>query len=605
MADFKDVVKALAENNKKQDQTTDSVDRLRYVFEEHFKFLKRQIKDQEEAAAEAKKVQRQAQSSPVLSTLKSSSQQQGGGLNLGMLLSRAGLLSGFGALVGALEGLRGWELAAIKNIDSIGAGLKALIPTSVVSSLRQAFVNQRASILRTFGFDATLKAFGSTDDASLKTPLLTQITDAFKGLRQEFMLKYFGIGIDGKATVNVTGPGKALLAIEDGFAKIIGPFKSLGDGITKFLAGTGKAIVDFIEPFMKGASKFASLFGKILWPIGVVMSIFDGVGAYQTKEGDTYDKFAAGISAALGDFIGAPLNLLKSLLSKVFKLIGWDSAAETLDNVDIEKGLKGMFETVLGIPKKLFNWVGTLFSDPAEAGKQAWKTFLTGLGFAAEGIDKLTDVLMIIPNKFFNWIGSFLGWTDPENPIDIKQKVVDWTVDFFSYLSSWLPNISEIGKQIKDSVVSILPDWLKDYLIGSGTVDEAARKLQIAEYERVLKTIDKNNDNIITSEEYEEAVTGRANSNKRIQLRNALINLKELRGDEIPSSTLMEKGGQSITINNIEAPTPPTPFPFAPPTGSSDKKYLPGSGMSATDLRYEKKYMSMQGFGLAIGQVHQ
>ena len=590
MADFKDVVKALAENNKRQDKTTDSVDKLRYVFEEHFKFLKRQIKDQEEAASEAKKVTRQAQSSPK------NGSQQGSGLNLGMLLSKGGFLAGFGALVGALEGLRGWEVNAIKNIDSIGAGLKALIPTSVVSSLRQAFVNQRASILRTFGFDATLKAFGSTDDAELKTPLLTQITNAFKGLRQEFMLKYFGIGVDGKATVNITGPGKVLLAIEEGFAKIIGPFKSLGDGITKFLTGTGKAISTFIEPFMTGASKFASLFGKILWPIGVVMSIFDGVGAYQTKEGDTYDKFAAGISAALGDFIGAPLNLLKSLLSKVFKLIGWDSGAEALDNVDIEKGLTNVFETILGIPKKLFNWVGTLFSDPAEAGKQAWKTFLTGLGFAVEGIDTLTDVLMIIPNKFFNWIGSYLGWTDPENPIDIKQTVIDWTVDFFNYLSSWLPNISEIGKQIKDSVVGILPDWLKDYVMGSGTVDEAAKKIQIAEHEKILKKIDTDGDNVITSAE----LRGAEGYGPRSDLSNAIMGLKELRGEEIPTYGAMRQGGQSITINNIDNSNNSQQSI----AGSSDKKNLQGSGMSATDLRYEKKYMSMRGFGVAIGQVY-
>lgn len=39
-------------------------------------------------------------------------------------------------------------------------------------------------------------------------------------------------------------------------------------------------------------------------------------------------------------------------------------------------------------------------------------------------------------------------------------------------------------------------------------------------------------------------------------------------------------------------------------SGSSDKKYMQGTGMSAVDLRYEKKYMSMHGFGLAIGQVH-
>jgi len=39
-------------------------------------------------------------------------------------------------------------------------------------------------------------------------------------------------------------------------------------------------------------------------------------------------------------------------------------------------------------------------------------------------------------------------------------------------------------------------------------------------------------------------------------------------------------------------------------TGSSDKKFLQDTAMSSVDLRYEKKYMSMRGFGLTIGQVH-
>jgi len=595
MADFKDVVKALAENNKKQDQTTDSVDKLRYVFEEHFKFLKRQIKDQEEAASEAKKVQRETRSSPGAASKQGPNNL---GLNLGMLLSKGGAFAGFTALVGALEGLRGWELGYIKKLRSL--------PSSIIGVISKGMDNVRLSVLRRiFGIGPEGKVIDylNTKGEKIGTQTITvtqAVEDALQSLRTKF-LNVFGIGADGKLITIRDAEGnfkKNIIGrVTFQIGRLLRPLVRISEGVAKFATGTGKAIFEFMRPFMTGASKFASLFGKILWPIGVVMSIFDGVNAYQTKEGDTYDKFAAGISGALGDFLGAPANLLKSLLSWAFKEIGWDSAAETLDNVDIEKGLKDMFETILGIPKKLFNWVGTLFSDPAEAGKQAWNTFLTGLGFGVEGLDTLTDVMMIIPNKIFNWLGSFLGWTDPENPIDIKQKVIDWTMDFFTYLSSWLPNISEIGQQIKDSVVGVLPDWLKDYLIGSGTVDEAARKLQIAEYERILKTIDKDNNNIITSEE----LKGAEGYGPRLDLSNAIMGLKELRGEEIPTYGAMQQGGQSITINNVDNSVKTQ---SGPPAGSSDKKYLQGSGMSSVDLRYEKKYMSMRGFGVAIGQVH-
>lgn len=132
--------------------------------------------------------------------------------------------------------------------------------------------------------------------------------------------------------------------------------------------------------------------------------------------------------------------------------------------------------------------------------------------------------------------------------------------------------------------------------MGSGTVDEAAKKIQIAEHERILKKIDTDGDNVITSAE----LRGAEGYGPRSDLSNAIMGLKELRGEEIPTYGAMRQGGQSITINNIDNSN--NSQQSVP--GSSDKKNLQGSGMSATDLRYEKKYMSMRGFGVAIGQVH-
>ena len=67
--------------------------------------------------------------------------------------------------------------------------------------------------------------------------------------------------------------------------------------------------------------------------------------------------------------------------------------------------------------------------------------------------------------------------------------------------------------------------------------------------------------------------------------------IAELQGT-LPLST-----GQTINVN-VDKSSHQTV------SGSSDKKYLQGTGMSPVDLRYEKKYMSMRGFGVAIGQVH-
>lgn len=596
MADFKDVVKALAENNKKQDQTTDSVDKLRYVFEEHFKFLKRQIKDQEEAAREAAKGKRESRSAPA------SVSKQGPnnlGFDLSMLLSKGGALAGITALVATLEGLRGWELKYITQLRSL--------PSSIIGTISKGMDNVRLSVLRRIfgiGADGKVIDYLNTKGQKIGTqtiPVAQAVQDSLQSLRTKF-LNVFGIGADGKLITIQDAEGnfkKNIIGrVTFQIGRLLKPLMRVSEGVASFATGTGKKLFEFLRTIGAGAGGWLRLFGNILKPLGFFFSIKEGYDEFMASDkASILEKSTDAIGAALGDFIGAPFDLLKSLTSKVFKMIGWDEAAKTLDAVSIEENLKLAFQTILDVPRELFNWVKTLFSDPAEAGKQAWKTFVTGLGFGLEGLDTLTDVMMIIPNRIFNWLGSYLGWTDPENPIDIKQTVIDWTVDFFNYLSSWLPNISEIGKQIKDSVVSILPDWLKDYVMGSGTVDEAARKIQIAEYERILKTIDKDNNNVITSEE----LKGAEGYGPRSDLSNAIMGLKELRGEEIPTYGAMRQGGQSITINNIDNSNNSQQSI----AGSSDKKYLQGSGMNATDLRYEKKYMSMQGFGLSVGQVHQ
>ena len=316
------------ENQKKATYAVrDEVQRLTTLFNKFFLAQKAAEGDKLEADREKRKV-KDNQQRAMGSASSGSGGKVGGSLKeliqgMGGLTSLGTITAGLAATTAALAGLRGWEMKALSNIDELGKGLKSLIPISVIDSLKQGFVNQRASILRIFGFDPALKAFGGAgDDVTLKTPLLTQITNRFKTLRSDFMLKYFGIGVDGKATVKVTGPGKALLQIEDGFKNIIGPFRSLGKGIATFLEGTGKVFVDFLAPYMKGGAKvFGTLFKRILWPVGIIMDLFAGVQAFRGEEGDFYDKTAAGISTSIGSFLGSPLDLLKGAIGWITKTI--------------------------------------------------------------------------------------------------------------------------------------------------------------------------------------------------------------------------------------------------------------------------------------------
>jgi len=400
------------ENQKKATYAVrDEVQRLTTLFNKFFLAQKAAEGDKLEADREKRKV-KDNQQRAMGSASSGAGGKVGGSLKeliqgMGGLTSLGTITAGLAATTAALAGVRGWEMKALSNIDELGKGLKSLIPISVVDSLKQGFVNQRASILRIFGFDPALKAFGGAgDDVTLKTPLLTQITNRFKTLRSDFMLKYFGIGVDGKATVKVTGPGKALLQIEDGFKNIIGPFRSLGKGIATFLEGTGKVFVDFLAPYMKGGAKlFGTLFKRILWPVGILMDLFAGVKAFQGEEGDFYDKTAAGISTSIGSFLGSPLDLLKGAIGWITKTI---FGLETNEDGTVKEGqgLPGAFvkvlegldfkETITSIVKAPFTLLKGVFN------------FATSAEYRAEVIEDGKETIRGWGRQFVEWIGSIL-----------------------------------------------------------------------------------------------------------------------------------------------------------------------------------------------------
>ena len=140
----------------------------------------------------------------------------------------------------------------------------------------------------------------------------------------------FGLGADGRLLPRQTPQGfqrasvftRITKGLIDGVTKIIQPIKAAGQIVGKSLGGAFGGILRTIGSL----GGFAKLFGTILKPIGIVFSLFDGVKTFMNTEGNLFEKINAGIAAALGDFVGAPLDLLKSGLSWVAKtLLGEDN----------------------------------------------------------------------------------------------------------------------------------------------------------------------------------------------------------------------------------------------------------------------------------------
>lgn len=377
-------------------------------------------------------------------------QQAGEDVNFGWLLNPMLLLKpllvGAAGVAAAFAGLRGWELKVLKNIDTIGDVLKtAFTPiTNIASRLTASFTSfvddlTRGTLTR-FGIDPetgrmTRDAAGRFTGKETKTTA-QMIQEAMQALKTR-AFSFFGLGPAGgladdalKAADNTPS---AISRVTSAFSKIMTPFRAIYNGVEGFITGPGAKIFGFIDGVLgisKAGSALAGLtkvLGKVLWPIGIIMSLFDGVNAWREENGSQYDKITAGISATVGDFIGAPLDLLKGLLAWVLGKFGFDETAQAIQDFSIEEKLTNLLNGIFDFPQKAFEWIKGAISDPTAALESLW-TSLVG------------------ENGLFGVIS-------------------DWLIGFYEWFVDLLPDVGAMASQLKQQLVDILPDWAKD-LIG-------------------------------------------------------------------------------------------------------------------------------------------
>jgi hypothetical protein len=421
MATLSSLSEQLSANNKENvighERTALAIDGLNNRFDGFFTFIKQQRLD----ALEDK---REAKSAAIASGTGAMNKGYGKGMNLIIPgLNIGTLLAGLIAVAGAFAGLRGWEAKALKNIDKLGKAIRGLFPESLRKSIVTKFDSLRIRILKGFGFNMDLTATDpETGKRQLKTPLRTQIMERFVKLRTS-ILNMFGIGADGKPISlkdNKLVKFPTVAKIAEPFMKLIRPVIALGEGITGWLSGKGSKMLTFLSELgivgkagaalgaVGGAvAGVAKLAGKILWPIGVVMALFDGVKAYQEKEGSTFDKILAGAFGFIGDFIGAPLDLLKGGIVWLYRnALGLDvdddgnikgegfaaAVGRALQGFSFEKMIKAIPEFF----EKIFEKITDFFNDPIGVGKQVIGNLYQSIKNVFFGI--LKSIADYIPN---------------------------------------------------------------------------------------------------------------------------------------------------------------------------------------------------------------
>ena len=601
MADNLDkVVKALLENNKSQAETTDAVDKLNKTMSDHFTFLKRQMKDQEEDRAEAKKAKGEARAANP--STKSASKSLGlgnmGGI-AGMLLP---LTVGIAATASALAGLRGWEVSAIKKINSL---------VKLPLTLSNGLIQMRNATLGMFGLTAegllTRDAQGRFQRAA---PITTQIGMRMNALRIR-ALKMFGLGADGKLLAVRVDDGlfkKNIIGrVTFQVGRILKPLVQVSEGVAKFATSKAGAFLKTLTTF---GGNFAKLFAKILWPIGFLMSLFDGVKAYQESDADgLIGKLGDGVGGFLGSLIGAPFDLLKKGITWVIKkLFGVETDADgkvkegqgmagwivkQLESFSFEETIKKITSGIFGVVEGAIEWVKLLFSDPKEALTNLFSGLLKTIGFAGK---TFLDILWFPINTVVDFALEAFGWKEDDAPkFNLRETITGWVTDFFEWFTGFLPNISKVASDLTATITNLLPEWLKKSLglvPPDADADAIARAAQEQKLISNILTADTNADGILTKKEFYASEGQQA-------LSSALKALDMLRGNELSTMDEILKGSRfDVIINNIDQSQ--TKMETA-----KVKTPMLSEGMGATDSRYDKKYMGMMGFGVAPGQAVQ
>lgn len=474
-ATLDDVNKTLKDQNK-------SLGDLSYGFREWFKLQQRERLDQLERDRENKKT---SPSAPATATAFKT--DSGGGNNniFGLLTNPAKLIlplvAGITAVGAAFAGLRGWEIPVIKKVAQM-----KLVPNVISNGITR----MRNSVFKMFGLspEGTL-----TRDAKGRftkvAPITTQISMRMNALRIR-ALRMFGIGADGKllAVKDKDGLFKKNIVGRVTFqiGRLLKPLMAVSDGVGKWASGSGAKIMEFIRGFGGKAGGFVKIVGKILWPIGFLMSLFDGVKAYQESDADgSIAKLGDGIGGFLGSFIGAPFDLLKKGISWVIKklfgvetnedgtipegqgMAGW--IVKQLESFSFEETIKKLVSGIFGIVQGAVDWVKLLFTDPSAALTKLWT------GLVGEG--GLVDILMTPFNAAVTWAMKKFGWSDENAPeFNLLQTIKDtWAtakeklVQGFTEFALWVANI---GPRIKLSAIETIAKYDRGLIVSQEALDE-------------------------------------------------------------------------------------------------------------------------------------
>lgn len=396
---LKDVVKEIKQTNKKLEAQGSAL--TDFIAELKFQKQGQGLEGKREAGKKGKGSSAVPFVSPIANLSKD-------GLGMGFFLNPmaiitamtsnlSGLAAGILAVTAATSGLRGWALEPIKSIKKWSSwGDKILDGARGI----------RNALFLSFGLTEAGELSRDAKGRFKKTPITTKIGMRMNALRLS-TLKAFGLDTTGKlAAASKIDPDltkKSLFSrFKFQFGRIMNPIKNMSNGIAKFASGVGKPIFTFFRTIgaLGGGllGKIGGVFGKILAPLGFFLSFKAAFDDWMlTEESNIMTQGTDFIGKFLGNFLGAPADLIKSLIFKVAEFVGFevdkDGVFQTLKDASFEDLLTSALQNILDIPRKIFDFAVKAFTQE---------------GFITEQFEALRDKVKQVFKGVFTGIAKVL-----------------------------------------------------------------------------------------------------------------------------------------------------------------------------------------------------
>ena len=201
--------------------------------------------------------------------------------------------------------------------------------------------------------------------------------------------------------------------------------------------------------------KFATILGKIAWPLTAVMGIYEGFRSSvdDFKAGDIGTGILNFNKGVIKSVIGAPLDLIKSVISWIVGFFGGTDLEKKMDEFSFSESIDNIFKAI----PEFFAKIGQLVRDLLPS----WETIKAEFG------DFWKDPKGYIVNAFNSFKLNLPSWET------IKESMPKWLTDFGGWMGSKLntymltlpswetvkTGLSEFWKDPKGYIVKSFTNW--------------------------------------------------------------------------------------------------------------------------------------------------